>query len=239
MKQIVAVSLILGLALASTSAVAQSFEEKVSDMALLQSKEVQAELKITEETRAKLNVHAENFNKKANKLQQDYLKKAEGKTPAPAPPVVEMEKLQAELKKNVLGELSKAQIKRLSEITLQGAGFAAMLDDNVANKIGLSSDQLKKLRAAFKASADESRRIQEGALKPIQDKYKDEKEPTDPEVKKEMEAKIRAEVDEANKKVQPQLQAQQEKFIKALKSTVKAIQFNKFEALQGKPFIPK
>lgn len=237
MKQLLAMGLVLGMAFASNVVLAQSFEEQVSDMGLLQSKEVQAELGFTEELRNKLNVHADDFNKKANKLQEEYRKKAEGKNPPPPAPVAEMAKLEAELKKKVMKELSKAQIKRLSELTLQSAGFAAMLDQNVANKIGLTSAQLEKLRTAFKENAQEAQRLQEGVMKPIYDKYGKEK-PADEAAAKELQAKVQKEVQAANEKIQPQVKALQEKFIKTLKLTVKAIQFNKFEALQGKPFKP-
>jgi len=237
MKQLLAVGLVLGMALASNVAVAQSFEEQVSDMGLLQSKEVQTELGFTEQLRAKLNVHAEDFNKKANKLQEDYRKKAEGKNPPPPAPIAEMAKLESELKKKVMKDLSAAQLKRLSELTLQTAGFAAMLDETVSKKIGLTSAQLEKLRSAFKDNAQEAQRLQEGAMKPIYEKYGKEK-PADEATAKELQAKVQSEVQAATQKIQPQIQALQEKFLKTLKLTVKAIQFNKFEALQGKPFKP-
>lgn len=237
MKKLLATGFVLGMALASNVVLAQSFEEQVSDMGLLQSKEVQTELGFTEELRAKLNIHADDFNKKANKLQEEYRKKAEGKNPPPPAPVAELAKLEVELKKKVMKELSAAQLKRLSELTLQTAGYAAMLDETVANKIGLSKTQLEKLRNAFKENAQEAQRLQEGAMKPIYDKYGKEK-PADEAAAKALQEKVQKEVQAANEKIQPQMKALQEKFLKTLKLTVKAIQFNKFEALQGKPFRP-
>lgn len=226
---------VIAIALTSAVALAQTFEEKVCDITLLMDREVQNELGVSEALRTKLNKHADEFNEKANKLQAEYQKSAEGKSEPPRPPVEKMAELEAGFRRKVLAELSTKQKKRLSEITLQVAGYTALLNQTVADKIDLSKAQVEKLRKAFESNANEARRLQEGAMKKIYDKYGKEK-PANEEEAKKLQEKIQPELQKAQKELEPKLLKLRNEFITTVKKTVKAIQLNRLEALQGKPY---
>jgi hypothetical protein len=225
-------------AVLASVAMAQSFEEGIADLSLLQNREVQDELGVTEDMRTKMNKFADDFNAKMKVLEEEYQKASEGKPTPPQPPVEKIANLQSGLKKNVFSLLSKSQIKRLSELTLQAAGYPAMLSDTVAKKIGLTSAQLKKLRDGFQRTSTEVNRLQQEALKPIYDKYGKEK-PESEEAAKKLQETVNGETKAAMDKIQPKLKTLRDEFLSIVKKTVKAIQMNRFEALQGKPYKPK
>ncbi len=232
-------ALLIGIALIGPAfGIAQTFEEQVSEFGLLQSKEVQTELGIDEALRNKMNKFADDFNAKANKLQADYQKSAEGKNPPPPAPVDKLQQLELTLRKNVYGLLSTAQKKRLSELTLQTAGYPAMMNPVVAKRIGLSDSQLKKLRDAYEATGKKVNAVQQEAIKPIYDKYGKEK-PASAEEQQALQEKINGEAKAAMDKIAPQLKVLRDEWLLVMKKTVKAIQLNRFETLQGKPFKPK
>ncbi len=232
-------TLLIGLALIGPAiGTSQTFEEQVSEFTLLQSKEVQTELGIDETLRGKMNKFANDFNSKANALQAEYQKSAEGKNPPPQPPVAKLQQLELNLRKNVYGLLSKGQLKRLSELTLQTAGYPAMMNPLVAKKIGLTEPQLKKLRDAFKTTGEKVTKLQQDAVKPIYDKY-GKVQPKDEAEKNATQEKINAETKAAMDKITPMIQELRDEWLLVMKKTVKAIQLNRFEVLQGKPFKPK
>jgi hypothetical protein len=232
-------TLLIGMALVGPAlGFSQTFEEQVSEFTLLQSKPVQIELGIDEALRNKMNKFAEDFNAKANKLQEDYRKSAEGKTNPPPAPMDKLAELEVTLRKNVYGLLSTAQKKRLSELTLQTAGYPAMMNPVVAKRVGLSDAQLKRLRDAYQKTGEKVNKLQEAAIKPIYEKYGKEK-PANAEEQKATQDKINAEAKAAMEKIAPQLKALRDEWLLVMKKTVKAIQLNKFEALQGKPFKPQ
>jgi hypothetical protein len=113
-----------------------------------------------------------------------------------------------------------------------------MLSDTVAKKIGLTSAQLKKLRDGFQRTSTEVNRLQQEALKPIYDKYGKEK-PESEEAAKKLQETVNGETKAAMDKIQPKLKTLRDEFLSIVKKTVKAIQMNRFEALQGKPYKPK
>ncbi|MFM9873555.1 MAG: hypothetical protein ACKVQS_08850 [Fimbriimonadaceae bacterium] len=217
---------------------AQSFEEQVSEFTLLQSKEVQAELGIDEAMRGKMNKFAEDFNTKANALQVEYRKQAEGKNPPPPEPIQKLQQLELNLRKNVYSLMSKAQLKRLSELTLQTAGYPAMMNPTVAKRIGLTDAQLKRLRDAYQKTGEAVNKLQQVAVKPIYEKY-GKVQPKDEAEKNATQEKINAETKAAMDKITPELKKLRDEWLLVMKKTVKAIQLNRFEALQGKPFKPK
>ncbi|ARU40589.1 hypothetical protein CCB80_05315 [Armatimonadetes bacterium Uphvl-Ar1] len=230
--------LTIGVMVASMGiAVAQSFESQISDLSLLQNKEVQNELGISEATRDKMNKFAEDFNRRANGAQEEFRKKNPSAQQPSQGLIDQLAKFESDLKKNIFGLLNQKQMKRLSELTLQAAGYPAMMNDIVAKKIGLNAAQLKKLRDEFQKMGTEVQRLQQGAMKPIYDKYGNEK-PENEEAAKALQAKVEGEAQAAMAKIQPQLDKMRDGWLAVVKKTVKAIQMNRFEALQGKPFKP-
>ncbi len=226
---------VLALAVSAHVGFAQTFEEKVCDITLLMDRQIQNEIGVSEALRTKLNKHADEFNEKAQKMQADYQKSAEGKNPPPPPPLAKLAELEAGFRKKILAELNTQQKKRLSEITLQVAGFTALLNEAVAEKIGLNKAQIDKLRKAFEANAKEAQRLQQGAMKKIHDKYENEK-PANEEEARKLQEKIAPEIEKAQKELEPKLLKLRGEFLTTVKKTVKAIQLNRFEALQGKPY---
>lgn len=229
--------LLIGVALMGAAiGSAQSFEEKIANVALLQNKDIQDELGITESLRNKLNTYADEFNAKANKAQEDFQKKNPNATAASPELIKQIEGYQKTMEKNVLGALSKAQLKRLSEITLQASGFPAMMDPNVAKQIGLTDAQVKKLRDAFQVSEQNIQRLVEKEQNKIRDKYN--KQYKTEEESKAAQESVNRESAEAMKRIEPEIVKQRNAWLATFKKTVKAIQINRFEALLGKPFKP-
>ncbi len=62
-----------------------------------------------------------------------------------------------EAKKMLTGVLNEDQMKRLNEIRLQTMGVAALNDDEVAAKLGLSDEQLGKIEAVEEKNREEMR----------------------------------------------------------------------------------
>lgn len=230
--------MLIGLALmGAVVGNAQSFEEKISNVALLQDKAVQDELGITEELRSKMNSFAEEFNNRANLAEEDFRKKNPDAKGYSQDFMKKIEGMKKTLDKNVLGVLSKAQVKRLSELTLQAAGYPAMLDPTVGKKIGLSDAQIKKLRDSFQVVDQKVNGIMNKERQKIMDKY--EKEYKTQEEQAAAQEKVNKEMADALKRVEPDLKKIRDEWLLTMKKTVKAIQLNRFDALMGKPFLPK
>jgi hypothetical protein len=152
------------------------FDFHVANVAILQSRSIQNELKITEAQRKKMNVFADRHRARLKAYEQEL--KAAKQTKAD--PNRLMSYL-ADLKKGVLGEMSAAQLKRLREITLQMIGLTAIVDPVIGKQIGLSSAQQKKVTDAFadgtKRLAQAEQAVATGALAKYKDmKAKDKKE---------------------------------------------------------------
>jgi len=229
---------ILSVIAASTSVAigfADAFDERTANVALLQDKRVQTDLKISEAQRKKMNTHAEWFNKEAEKIRQAWVKSAQGKNPPPAPPQAKMQALEQSLKSRVFKELSQTQIKRLREITVQQAGVLALLDDSVAKKIGLSATQVSALKARFKSNAEKAQKLQTAAINPINAKYKDKK-PKDQKEAQALQAQYGKEIQAAAKKIEPQITKLRKEFETFVGTTLSASQKSAWSALKGKPF---
>jgi len=220
---------------ATTATFADAFDERTANVALLQMKAVQTDLKISEAQRKKMNVHAEWFNKEAEKVRAAWVKTAQGKTNPPPPPTAKLQALEQSLKGKVFKELSQFQIKRLREITIQQAGVLALLDDNIAKKIGMSATQITSLKTRFQSNAEKAGKIQSAALSPINNKYKDKK-PKDQKEAEALQSQYQKEVQAAAKKIEPQLAALRKDFETFVNSTLTAPQKSAWTALKGKPF---
>jgi len=235
MKLSARTALLLSSALFTTISLADAFDERTSNVALLQSKAVQTDLKISEAQRKKMNVHAEWFNKEAQKIRDAWVKTAQGKNPPPPAPTAKLQALEQSLKAKVFKELSQTQIKRLREITVQQAGVLALLDDSVAKKIGLTAAQITSLKAKFKSNAEAAQKLQATAINPINAKYKDKK-PKDQKEAEAMQAQYSKEVQAAAKKIEPQLAALRKGFETFVNTTLSAAQKSSWSALKGKAF---
>lgn len=223
---------LLGL-LAVSLALADNFDRTIAGLPLLQDPKVQAELKITEAQRKKMNTHAEAFNKKSAAYQKE-LEAQEAKTKKPAEPDPKrIDAMMSELKTKVLNELSAVQLKRLRELSLQAVGVTALGDDLVAARIGLTADQKTKVRGVVKAGLDAANKLLGQADANARKGIADPK--TEAEFKK-AEATYNTRMEAEQKKIQPQLQKIREDTIKKALAILNAKQNEAWKALQGKPY---
>lgn len=221
--------------LSAVGAAQANFDYDVADISLLQAKEIQTELNISASQRAELNKHADWFNAENRKLMQEAQKLAqEGKQPTKSL-IDRGTKLGNDMKKKVMGVLSKWQTQRLREISLQSVGYLALMDATVAKRVGLSDAQLKNIRTQFEASGKKANDAQQSAFKPVLDKYKDRKANTDAERQK-LQADFDKDMAAAQKKVEPQLKKFRDDWIAYVKKTMTAQQTKAFTDLQGKTF---
>ncbi len=228
LKQIFTIG-VLGLGLAAMA----DFDYDVSNIGLLQAREIQKDMGVTEAQRTKLNAHAEWFNKQ----NQKFVKMAEKyQAKKKEPPVLmnyEGMRLLREMKRRVMAELNAKQKIRLREITLQQAGYLALMDDNVGKKVGLSADQIKKIRTRFESDSKAAANAEQKYMKPIADKYKNK----NPEKMSDADKKaFQSEVEAAQAKIGPALESIQDTWVSFIKSTLSSKQMSVFDGLQGPPF---
>jgi hypothetical protein len=211
------------------------FQFHAADVALLQMKPVQKELGVTEAQRTRMNQFADAHRAKLQQMQKDYEKAK--KNPEDAAKDPRLVGYFYELKLNVMRQLKPAQLKRLSEISLQRVGLAALTDEKVSTKVGMSKDQLAKMRAAFQAGGQKYADAERKAAQPILDKYKDKKVKDQKEAQA-LQKQFNGELQAAMKKAQPQLAAIKAQAEKAMKTILTAAQVSKYQSLLGKPFKP-
>lgn len=228
---------LLGLLLlaAPVAHAADDFDYHIASVVLLQLKEVQTELKITEAQRAKMNKHAETHRGKLTDYSKQLDQRSEAAKKQVGPDEAKLSAMFDELKKKVLAELSAAQIKRLREISLQQVGFAALNDSLVATKVGLNKDQLERIRRTFESGFREAEELERGAVQKAIGPYKDRK-PKDGAEEKKLYEEVQKKADQARDSVS----ARVDKIREFTKSKIMGIltpqQKQAFTALQGKPF---
>lgn len=149
---------------------------------LLARDDVQAELALTDEQKDKiaaLTDPQQMFPKMQkfmsdNGVSFDDFRTEEGRKKMPAL----MEKMQAEVKKEIDAVLTPAQSKRLGEIVIQESKFSAVFQKDVAKALVITEDQDTKLKALQKAQQDAQRglgtqmRNQEITMEELQEKMK-------------------------------------------------------------------
>ncbi len=213
---------------------ADEFDSYFADVSILQLKPIQAELKITEAQRANMNKHADwlsaqgkaiDAQVKAGKLTADTANK-------------QMAGYLGALKARVIAELNAVQLKRLREITLQRDGLLPLMDQRMADKIGMTKAQLTKFREAYVANDKKAKDIQSAAYKPIFDKYAAMKPKSKEEEAKLVEQRNK-ELEAARTKIQPQLVAMGKTFTDLVEATLTKGQRDEFASLKGKAFDPK
>lgn len=233
-------SLFLPLLMATAvtvSAQVDPFDYHCADVILLQAKQVQTELKVTEAQRGKMNDAAATHKTRLTTYQaQQQAAKTKDTQQQTA---TKLKGYFDELKKGVFTSLSAVQLKRLREITLQRAGLLALLDDVVAKKIGFTGANYTSFRTTFTNGAKEAGNIERASLKPIFDKYEPRmKAAKTADEKKQIEAQMRPELEAAGKKIGPQIQTLQNETQKKLVSYLTPAQKTAWQALLGKPFNP-
>lgn len=228
-------TLLILLALSAlTFGAVDEFDAYIADISILQDKGIQAELGITEPQRAAMNKHADWFNTQGTSVDSQVRAKKIS--------TQEANRLMAghlvTMKQRIVGELTAGQLKRLREITLQRDGLLPLLDKKVADKIGMTEAQRKKLFDTYVANDKKAKQLQQDTLKPIFDKYAKMSPKTDDE-KKKLSDQMNKELAAANEKIKPQLTKLGKEFSDLVDSTLTAGQKTAFTNLKGKPFVPK
>ena len=224
----------VAIVVAASAFAADEFDMYVADIAILQVKAVQAELKITAAIREALNKHADWLDSRGANV--DRLVRAGTITVAEGNRRTSVHL--ATLKSKVLGELSAAQVKRLREITLQRDGILSLMDKRVSDKIGMTAAQLTKIREAYVAKDKRAKQIQQAAFASIFEKYGKMKPKSDTE-KKQLEDQANKELDAQKKRIQPQLKTLGKQFEALVAETLTKGQKEAFKELKGAPFKPK
>ena len=148
------------------------FDLHVASLRVLEQKDVQAELGVTPAQRTQMDKYADNYNTHLN-LYLAALKK-QGKTNEPMPDETVIMML-GELKQNVMGVLTPPQLKRLREISLQAFGLNGILDTTVARKVGLSEDQISRMKKTYEDGSKKANDLMKKAMDPVNKKYKGKK----------------------------------------------------------------
>lgn len=204
-----------------------------SNVKLLEAPEVKKELGVTEAQLTEMRKHAAWHGRQLQALEQ-AMKDQEAKTgKKPELPVPQLQMLMEEMKRRVLSELTKVQVKRLGEISLQSLGPQAMVDPQVAKHLSITDAQRKKLAGLFEATGKKIAALTEAAEKPLEAKYKGKL--NDEATKREFEKEAATARGKLEKDVAPIL-AQLNKDIDA---TITASQKKAWTELLGKPFQPK
>jgi hypothetical protein len=206
-----------------------------ADVALLQAKQVQKELGVTEPQRARMNQFADKHRQRLSALAGEYKKAGKSEQQATQDP--RLVGYFIELKKNVMSQLSAAQLKRLGEISLQHLGLAALTDDKVGARIGLSKDQIQQMRNAFQDGGKKYGAAEKAAADPVLNKYKD-RHVKDKKEAEALQKQFDAELAAVMKKAAPQLSAIKSETEKQMRGILSAKQMAAWKALLGKPFKP-
>jgi hypothetical protein len=207
-----------------------------ADVNILQDKRVQTELKISEAQRNRMNQMADRHKQKVDALAKQYEKEKKNMQQFQADPKLVGYFL--ELKQNVLAQLDATQLKRLAEFSLQNVGLAALCDEKVAERVGMSKDQLAKMRKAYQDGGTRFAGIERKAAEPVMGKYKD-RQAKDAKEAEALQKQFDAELAAAMKKAQPDLQKAQREIETAMRAILTKQQLDKYQALLGKPWAPK
>lgn len=214
---------------AAAHAEPDAFDFRVADVGLLQVKQVQTDIGITAAQRAKMNKAADAHRARLIAYQKE-LQSTGGR-----PDQGRVTGFLRTLKTEVLANLSASQLRRLRELTLQRLGTAALVDDAVSLRVGLSREQVAKLRETFQNGRGKFVMLQQKTAEPILAPYRKSNPKTDAEkaaLRKELSGKLKA----AGDKLKPQLLAIGKETDAAMLKILTPKQKATWAALKGKPF---
>lgn len=204
------------------------FQLYLCDVTLLQDKAVQAELKVGEPQRAQLNVHADWLAAEARRIASEVPSDSQ---------VEHLLRARAEFKKRVLDSLTDPQVVRLAQLSLRAMDVVAVLDVQVAAKLGITEAQSEKVAAAWKATGTAVAATLERARAPVVAKYRAMPPPTEAE-REARQKELLKEFAAADKSVQAEIEAHKRGFEKVVADTLTPGQKKEWEALKGPPFKP-
>ncbi|HVT12695.1 MAG TPA: hypothetical protein VHE55_10550 [Fimbriimonadaceae bacterium] len=233
MKIISVLLVLLGAAIAGA---VDSFDYHCANIALLQDKSVQKEIGITATQRAQMNKFADAHRARIS----SYQKALNG-----APPERKvLDGYMDDLKKQVIGVMTVAQVKRLRELNLQAAGLIGLLDKVVATKVGFSDAEFNKYKDTYLEGRKKAETLFRNAIVPLDKKYQNLAAPYKGH-EKEREAELKAlsdkyvvEAKAAEKRIKPQVEAITKATEEKMRTLITAKQKATWLALQGKKFTP-
>jgi hypothetical protein len=229
---------VVGCLMVATVSFAQkgdSFDTHTADYRLLLSKKIQAEVGITAAQRDALNKAADHERAVATPYLQQLQK--EGKDESFLRTDPKYAGFLLELRNNVFAQLSAAQLKRLRELTLQSVDIGGVLDVIVAKKIGMSVDQLTKVRAIYDEGVKKSSAIVKQVDAKVLTPYKDVHARTQTE-QKALNTRLMSERSAELKKHKPEFDQIEKQTKGKVQTVLTPAQLAAYHALQGKPFKP-
>jgi thymidylate synthase len=221
-------------AIGSMALAADKFDFEVANVQVLTDRAVQKEMGISEKQRNTLNDYAAVMTKATNEKIAEYQKAK--KQPDDAFQKFGMSQF-VEFRKKCLGVLSAPQLKRLREITIQGAGVRALLDKTVAARCGIVDPTYTNFVKAVQEGDRKVAKIKGEVGQIIQKKYGANK-PKDQKEADALQTKINKDLTAEMKKRDPEMRKVIQENSATLNKYVKKEHFEKLKALMGKPFNP-
>lgn len=208
-----------------------AFYKQIASVDILQSKPVQAELKVTESQRADFNKHASTYNSTTRTLTTD----AQAGKLTRAEYTKKIADAQALLHDSVVAVLTSPQQTRLGQISLQQAGVLGLLNPIVADKLTLTEAQRKTLSDGLQATGKQVAEIERKAKEPVIDKYKAMKPASEAE-KDRLAGELQKELKTINEQIKPDLLKARKGFEDLVDKTLTAGQKKTWADLKGPAF---
>lgn len=210
-----------------------SFDKHVADYRLLMSKKVQAEVGITVAQRTALNKAADD----ERKIAQPYMEQLqrEGKDASVLRNDQKYLGFLMELRENILKQLTPSQLQRLRELTLQSVDIGGVMDVVVAKRIGMSVDQLTKVRKVYEDGINASSSIVKKVEQQVAQPFKDVHVKTQAEAKS-LNDRLMKERSQALEKHKGEFDRIEKETKHKVESVLTAKQLAAYRALQGKTF---
>lgn len=215
----------LSFGIVSLAADRDPFDLYLCDINILQDKGIQAELKVEEAQRAKLNEHATWFDQEAKRIESNA---------APDSRIELLLKARAVFKARVLDSLSDPQVKRLAQLSLRAMDIVAVLDLEIGKKLGITEIQQKALFDEWKKTGEAVAAALARVRKPIVEKYRAKTADSDGE-RRALQAEMAKEIAEADKTVQEEIQGLKKAFEATVAKTLTDGQKKEWERLKGPP----
>lgn len=213
-----------------------AFDLYVANVALMVIKPVQKELKVTEAQRAKMNVHADAYNKALDQIRKELAAmKADPSKPLPEAMQRRRDAALRKMSDAVLGQLTPIQLRRLREISLQHAGPPALGDDKVGARLKITAAQQTQVRKIFQAALQESVELEDRMLDPVRRKYSALRPKSEAEAKK-LQAEFDKELQKQVAVLRPKVLAIRKKADERALAALSTSQRAGWTQLLGKPF---
>ena len=207
------------MAFTAAMACAQSFDDQIASIILLQDKAVQKDIGVSEQQRDAMNKFADAHRAKL----AAYYKQVKGK-----PDEKKLYEMFSVMKHGVLSQMTPSQVRRLREISLQYLDFTALADNTVGAKIGLSPAEHEQIIKLVGSMQKKGQSIEADAKRIVD---------ADPRVAK---AKTQQEKDaiakDAFMKIMPRLQDLKADARKQVLAVLTPAQRTTWQQLLGKPF---